>query len=93
VDTGVQIAVRVRPGSSRDRVGGCYGPDILVVAVTARAVDGAANRAVIAALARAFAARKGDVAIVSGTSSRTKIVSIAGDRSGLERRYAELLGM
>jgi uncharacterized protein len=92
VDNGVRVQVRVRPGSSRDAVGGRYGEQALIVAVTARAVDGAANRAVIAALAAAFGVRKADVDIVTGASVRTKTVLIRGDHRVLERRYGELLG-
>lgn len=44
--TTVRIAVRVRPGASRTRVGGRYGeddPPVLGVSGTQRAVDGAAT--------------------------------------------------
>ena len=86
----LRFAIRVRPGASRTAVGGRFGDDVLVVAVGARAVDGAANRAVLDALATAFGVRRAAVEIVSGASSRTKMVAIEGDRAELERRLAEL---
>jgi uncharacterized protein len=88
---GLRVTVRVRPGSSRNSVGGRYGPDQLVVTVAARAVDGAANRAVVAALAEAFGVGKGAVEVVVGHTARTKTISVHGDRTALERRLAELL--
>ena len=88
----LRVAVRVRPGASRVAVGGRYGADQLVVAVAERAVDGAANRAVIAALAAAFAVRPADVEIVGGRTARSKTVTVAGDQGELERRLRELLG-
>lgn len=50
----------------------------LVVRVGARAVDGAANRAALAALAAAFGVRPAAVSLVSGATSRTKVVEVAG---------------
>ena len=88
----LRFPVRVRPGASRTAVGGRHGADELVVAVGARAVDGAANRAVIEALATAFGVRRGDVEIVSGATSRTKTVTVAGDAAGLRARREQLLG-
>lgn len=88
----LRVAVRVRPGASRAAVGGRYGADQLVVAVAERAVDGAANRAVIAALAAAFAVRRTDVEIVGGRTARSKTVTVAGDLAELDRRLRELLG-
>lgn len=79
----VRLLIRVRPGASRTRVGGRYdGPRgaALVVAVQARAVEGAANTAAVSALAEAFGVRRRDVSIVSGTTSRDKVVEISGDR-------------
>ena len=86
----LQFAIRVRPGASRTAVGGTYGADALVVAVGARAVEGAANRAVIAALAVAFEVRQQDVQLVAGAAGRSKIVAIAGDETRLAARLEQL---
>jgi uncharacterized protein len=88
----LQFSVRVRPGSSRTTVGGRYGEDALVVAVSAPAVDGAANRAVIEAVAAAFGVRRRAVEIVSGPASRTKRLTVEGNSDLLRARLAELLG-
>lgn len=70
-----QYPVRVRPGSSRTRVGGSYGePPILVVAVTEPASDGRANAATLRALADALHVPKGRLGIVRGHSARTKLI-------------------
>ena len=88
----MRITVRVRPGASRAAVGGRYGNGELVVTVTARPVDGAANRAVVAAVAGAFGVARRAVDVVSGDRSRTKIVSVDGDPEVLRVRLEELLG-
>jgi uncharacterized protein (TIGR00251 family) len=92
VSEGLRFPVRVRPGASRTLVGGRYGADALIVAVSARAVDGAANRSVIEAVASAFGVRQRAVEIVSGVTSRSKIVAVEGDRERLTERLARLLG-
>jgi len=90
----VRLAVRVRPGASRTRVGGRYGtgPDApLVVAVSARAVDGAATAAVLAAVAAALGVRPRQVTLVRGATSRDKTVQIADPPPDLAVRLAALL--
>jgi len=67
----------VRPGASRTRVGGTHGA-ALVVRVAPRAVDGAATEAALAAVARALGVRRRDVALVSGATSRDKVVEVSG---------------
>jgi len=89
--SGFRFTVRVRPGASRTAVGGRYGQDTLVVAVMPRAVDGAANRAVVSAVADAFCVRRAEVAIASGERSRTKQLEVVGDVATLADRHAELL--
>ncbi|GAA1396499.1 DUF167 domain-containing protein [Luteococcus peritonei] len=69
--------IRVKPGASRTHVGGMHDPQgepALVVQVNAPAVDGRANKAVLAALAKALGTRPNRLEIVSGQTSRTKLV-------------------
>ena len=85
----MRVALRVRPGAARTRVGGRYG-DRLVVAVQARAVDGAATEAALAAVAAAFSVRRRHVALVSGATSRDKVVDVDAGPDG-DARLAGLL--
>lgn len=84
----MRVTVRVRPGSSRTAVGGSH-DGALVVRVTARAVDGKATAAALRALADALQVPKRDVALVSGATSRTKVVDVP---DGCQERLAALLG-
>jgi len=72
-----RVTIRVKPGAARTRVGGSYG-NALVVAVQARAVDGKATEAALAALADALGVRRRDVALVTGATSRTKVIEVSG---------------
>lgn len=92
--TKVHVAVRVKPGASRARVGGSYRDGELVVAVNAPPVDGAANEAVVRAVADALGLRSRQVRIVSGHTSRTKVLAVEvadGDAERLAERVRELL--
>ena len=89
----VSIAVRVRPGAGRTRVGGQYpGPHgpALIVAVGAPAVDGKATEAVRRALADALGLRPGEVVLRLGATSRDKVFSATGDPAVLNERLAAL---
>lgn len=87
---GVRVAIRVKPGASRTRVGGTYG-DALVVAVSARAVDGAATTASLDAVADALGVRSRHVRLVTGVTSRDKVVEVDGlDADEVARRVALL---
>lgn len=87
----VRVTIRVKPGASRTRVGGDHA-GALVVAVTARAVDGKATEAALAALAEAVGVRRRDVTLVTGAAHRTKVVEIdaAGGDGDLTARIARL---
>lgn len=77
IDGGVAVDILVQPRASRARLGPVHG-DRVKVAVTAPPVDGAANQAVIALLAKALKVARGAVSITAGQSSRRKTVAIAG---------------
>ena len=78
VQTGpVRVTIRVRPGAGRTAVGGEH-DGALVVRVGARAVDGKATDAALAAVAEAFGVRRAAVTLVTGATSRTKVVDVAG---------------
>ena len=75
----MRITIRVKPGSARPGVGGEH-DGALIVRVSARAIDGKATEAALTAVADSFGVRLSAVRLVSGASSRTKIVDIeAGD--------------
>ena len=62
----------------------------MVVRVNAPPVDGAANDAVIAALAEALDVPKRDIRIAAGATSRNKSLEIAGlSREEIARRLAQ----
>ena len=71
----MRISIRVKPGSARPGVGGDHA-GALIVRVSSRAVDGKATEAALAAVAGAFGVRRSAVRLVSGASSRAKIVDV-----------------
>ncbi len=74
-----RLRVRVKPGSRRGPLVETGADGMLTVHVRERAVDGAANDGVIAALAAHLGCRKGEVRIVTGHTARLKTVEIPGD--------------
>jgi uncharacterized protein YggU (UPF0235/DUF167 family) len=89
----VSVAVRVKPGAARTRVGGCHaGPygAALVVAVTEPAVDGRATAAALRAVAEALGVRPTAVRLRTGTASRDKVFELTGAPEGIEARITAL---
>jgi len=87
-DAHMRVTIRVTPGSPRPGIGGEHA-GALVVRVSARAVDGKATEAALAAVAAAFGVRRSAVTLVTGASSRTKVVDVAGaDQTQLARLLA-----
>jgi uncharacterized protein YggU (UPF0235/DUF167 family) len=77
----MRIVVRVSPKAHATKVGGRYGdsdPPVLVIRVTAPAVDGKANAATIEALAHALDLPRRNVQIVAGERARTKVMEVEG---------------
>jgi len=73
----VRITIWVRPGSARPGVGGEHG-GALIVRVSARAVDGKATEAAMAAVAAAFGVGRRDVTLMAGATSRSKVLEVDG---------------
>lgn len=67
----------MQPGAKRTEVCGLH-DGRLKLRLAARAIEGAANAALIDFLAERFSVRKSDVRIESGEGSRRKRVSVAG---------------
>ena len=88
------LAIRVKPGATRDRVGGRHtgaaGP-ALIVSVTAPAVDGRATEAAIRAVARALALPTRRVSLRTGATSRDKLLTISDPPPDLGDRITTLL--
>jgi len=72
----IVLAVLVQPRASREGFGGTVG-DRIKVSLTAPPVEGAANEALCAFLAREFGVPKSRVTLESGAAGRRKRVRIA----------------
>jgi len=70
---GVEIALHIQPGASHCEVSGLHG-DALKIRIAARAVEGAANGALLDFLARHLGLARKEVRILRGEKSRRKAV-------------------
>lgn len=75
--TGVRFEVQVAPRASREAVLGEH-DGALKIALTAPPVDGEANAALVAFLAKKLGVPKRDVRITQGTSSKRKTLEVQG---------------
>jgi uncharacterized protein (TIGR00251 family) len=73
VDDGVEIDLHIQPGAARCEICGLHG-DALKVRIAARAVEGAANEALVAFLAGCLGVGRKGVRILRGEKSRRKSV-------------------
>lgn len=74
---GVRITVHIQPRASRSLVVGPHG-DALKIRIAAPPVDGAANDALVDFLASTLDVSRSAVTVVSGSSSRRKVVAVEG---------------
>jgi uncharacterized protein (TIGR00251 family) len=74
---GITFDVQVVPRASRDRLGPVHG-ERLKVQLTAPPVDGAANAALVALVAKALGRPRSAVTIVRGLTGRKKTVHVGG---------------
>ena len=83
-----RLRLRVSPGSRKTELAGRCG-DGWKVRVSAPPEDGRANDAVLALLAERVGLPRRSLAIISGRTSRDKVVEMTGiDREEAERRMA-----
>jgi uncharacterized protein YggU (UPF0235/DUF167 family) len=89
----LRIPIRVKPGSSRTRVGGRHGEGSLIVAVSAKAVDGAATEAALRAVAEALGMPRRSVVLITGATSRDKVLGVSSEApDAVRERVRALLG-
>jgi uncharacterized protein (TIGR00251 family) len=88
----VVLSVRASPRASRTSIARGPGGECFAVRLTAPPVDGAANSALVAFIAKTFGVAKRDVTILSGETGRTKRVAIAGDPAALAEIAQRLYG-
>ena len=86
--TTVRFQVRLQPRASRDEITGVV-DGVLRVRLHAPPVDGAANDALVAFLADRLAVPRRGVRIVTGATSRTKMIEVEGVSRAAVARLAE----
>jgi len=77
VPDGCTLIVRVHPGAKRNAIGGLHA-GALKVSITAPAIDGRANDALIAFMAEWLDVPRARISLVSGATNRSKTLRIAG---------------
>lgn len=84
----VEFDVLVQPRASREGVAGVVG-DRLKIRLTAPPVDGEANSALVAFVARVLALPRSHVVIVRGETGRRKTLRVVGAAADAVRRLGE----
>jgi uncharacterized protein (TIGR00251 family) len=94
VPGGIVVSLRLTPRAGHDSLDGIGrlsdGSDVAIAHVRALPAEGAANKALIAILAKALRVPKSAVKIVAGASARLKQIRIAGDAPLLSGKIAGL---
>jgi hypothetical protein len=89
---GLRVAIRLSPRVQSDRLvavaASAGGGHVLKATVTAPAEAGRANEALLQLLARAWHLPRGDLSIIAGSTSRDKIVHVAGHPQRLAEQLA-----
>lgn len=88
---GLEIAVRVTPRASRDAFAAGT-PEHFAARLAAAPVDGAANEALVALVAKSFGTAKRAVTLISGDTARLKRLRIAGPSTALAEIAQSLYG-
>jgi len=78
VEGGALLRCRVQPGASRSAVVGSYGDDCVIIALSSPPVDGKANRELCRMFAELCNVPKAGVELISGQTSRSKVIKVTG---------------
>lgn len=76
-DGSVMLTLHIQPGAKKTEIVGLHG-EALKIRLAAPPVDGKANAALLAFLAKACGVSKSAVELISGDTSRSKRVKISG---------------
>ena len=88
---GCTLTLRIQPGAKKNTILTLHG-DALKIALSAPPVDGKANEALIAFIAEALSLPRARVSLLSGATSRSKVLRITG-KSAAEVQAALLLNI
>ena len=95
VDGGVRIAVRLTPRGGGDRIDGAgvdsEGRALLLARVSAPPEGGKANAALLKLLSKTLGAPKSSLKVISGETSRVKIVEARGDATLFQENLRKIL--
>jgi uncharacterized protein (TIGR00251 family) len=94
--TGLLLIIRLTPKSGRDALEGIAvladGSAVLKARVRAAPSDGEANAALVTLLAKSLGVAPGQIAVVSGATSRVKRVMIGGGGVALAAALKKIVG-
>jgi uncharacterized protein (TIGR00251 family) len=71
----VRLTVKIQPGAKKSEIIGWEG-DALKIRIAAQPIDGKANEALIAFLAKTWKLKRSDIMILHGTSGRLKYLEV-----------------
>lgn len=89
-DGSLTLSLHVQPGAKKTEFAGLHG-DALKLRLAAPPVEGKANAALLVFLAKFCGVSRGAVTLLSGDTSRQKVVKIAGADADLVARLRDLL--
>jgi uncharacterized protein (TIGR00251 family) len=88
-DDGTILVCKVHPNARKDCIDGPH-EDVLSIHLSAPAVEGKANKALVKLLAKKLHTAKSNIAIKTGEKGRTKVLVISGLTPG---KVADYLGL
>ena len=84
-ETSATLTLHIQPGAKKTEVSGVHG-DALKIRLSAPPVDGKANAALLEFLAKRLGLAKSATRLISGQTSRRKVVEIAAAPPDTEQR-------